>query len=438
MYADNGGRLRAELSILLRQHRVQQRLGGAGSHTIRETTTVDERELLGAQIGRYRHSALVWCLQAVRAANPHMHLDGASTGRSGQARELRHRLEAAIAHSSGLPSLDELTTEQTFAMVESWRHVARATTLGEHDFDAGLGHGSLTVVQCMTLLRDAADVARALVALDRRYSNIPGWRHIKNAGWLARAAETCSTVAGQSEPDYTIDLRGWQPSLSVVEGPGLPRLTGVLQAEHNLLVHLADLPDARNLRFVLDSQRIVSRDAAHIDPDASTGWSRRASTYLKLIQATHDIGGMIGNGGAAAGEAALAASRIEDLVRSADAGNIAVEPDQLRHLASLGRQIDERVAQTIQRGARERLYFARVPLPRIERDAAGLVKPARQRYTPITTDVCPELFDIVRRELRPRKEVPQAPRTAAASREELAAALVHRPEPRRATTDLSL
>lgn len=69
MYAENGGHLRAELSTLLRQHRVQQRLGGAGSHTIPEITTADERRLLGEQIGRYRHSALVWCVQAVRAAN---------------------------------------------------------------------------------------------------------------------------------------------------------------------------------------------------------------------------------------------------------------------------------------------------------------------------------------------------------------------------------
>ena len=50
MYAENGGHLRAELSTLLRQHRVQQRLGGAGSHTIPETTTADERRQLGEQI----------------------------------------------------------------------------------------------------------------------------------------------------------------------------------------------------------------------------------------------------------------------------------------------------------------------------------------------------------------------------------------------------
>ena len=438
MYAENGGHLRAELSTLLRQHRVQQRLGGAGSHTIPETTTVDERRLLGEQIGRYRHSALVWCVQAVRAANPRMNLQGTSTRTRGPAEELRYRLDVAIAHSSGLPGLDELTTEQPFAMVESWRQVARAATLGEHDFDAGLGYGRLSQVQCMTLLKDASDVARGLVGLDRRYSNIPGWQPLKEAGWLGRAAETCATFAGYDEPDYTIDLRGWQPRRTLVEGPGLPGLIGVLQAQHNLLVHLGEFPDARSLRLVLDSQRIVSRDAATLDPRASAEWTARSSTYLRLIHATNDIGGMVGNGGPAAAEAALAASRIEQVTRAVQAGTDVADSGPLRHLAQLGREIDERITQVIQQGARERIYFARVPFPRVDKDAAGLVKPTRQRYVPMTADVCQELLELVRDELRPEAEAPRAPKRAAASREELAAALVHRPEPRRAQSGPSM
>lgn len=432
MYAENGGHLRAELSTLLRQHRVQQRLGGAGSHSIPETTSVEERRLLGEQIGRYRHSALVWCVQAVRAANPRMNLLGTSTRTRGPAEELRYRLDVAIAHSSGLPGLDELTTEQPFAMVESWRQVARAATLGEHDFDAGLGYGRLSQVQCMTLLKDACDVARGLVGLDRRYAHIPGWKPLKEAGWLARAAETCATFAGYDEPDDTIDLRGWQPRRTLVEGPGLPGLIGVLQAQHNVLVHLDEFPDARSLRLLLDSQRVVSRDAATLDPRASSEWTDRSSTYRRLIHATKDIGGMIGNGGPAAGEAALAASRIEQVTRAVQAGTDVADSGPLRHLAQLGREIDERITQVIQQGARERIYFARVPFPRVDKDAAGLVKPTRQRYVPMTADVCQELLELVRDELRPQAETPRAPKRAAASRVELAAALVHRPEPRRA------
>lgn len=438
MYAENGGRLRAELSTLLRQHRVQQRLGGAGSVTIPETTTVEERRLLGEQIGRYRHSALVWCVQAVRAANPRMNLVGTSTRTRGPAEELRHRLDVAIAHSTRLPGLEELTATQPFSMVDTWREVARAATLGEHDFDAGLGYGRLSEAQRMTLLKDAADITRALVGLDRRYANIPGWRPLKDAGWLGRAAETCATFAGYDDPDYTIDLRGWQPKRSLVDGPALPGLTGVLQAQHNLTVHLNEFPDARSLRFVLDSQRIVSREATKLAPADSAAWSGRAATYLRLIHATNDIGGMVGNGGPAAGEASLVATRMERFARAVEAGTDTVDPAALRHLARLDRDINERISQVILQGARDRLYFARVPLPRIDTDAPAAVKPTRQRYAPMTADVSEELLTLLRDELRPKPEIPQAPARAAASREELVAALVHRPGTRQAHPDISL
>lgn len=318
--------------------------------------------------------------------------------------------------------------------------VARAATLGEHDFDAGLeyGYGRFSRIQCMTLLKDFSDVVRGLVGLDRRYSNIPGWQSLKDAGWLGRAAETCSTFAGYDEPDYTIDLRGWQPRRTLVEGPGLPGMTGVLQAQHNMLVHLGEFPDARTLRLVLDSQRIISRDAATFDPMTASGWTRRASTYLRLIHAANDIGGMAGNGGPAAGQAALAASRIEQVTRSVQAGKAQVEPSSLHHLANLCREIDEHVTQVIQQGAQERLYFARVPLPRVDQHAAGLVKPTRHRYAPMTADVCPELLDLVHKELRPEHETPRPPKRAAVSREELAAALVHHPKPRRPHPGLSV
>jgi hypothetical protein len=438
MYAENGGQLRAQLGTLLRQHRIQQRLGGAGSHTIPETTTVDERRLLGEQIARYRQSALVWSVQAVRAANPRMNLVGTSTRARSPADELGHRLDITIEHSSGPPSLEELTTEQQFPMVETWRNVARAAALGEHDFDAGLGHGRLTRVQCMTLLKDASDVVRGLVALDRRYSNIPQWQPLKDAGWLNRAAETCSTFAGRDEPDYTIDLRGWRPRIAPIDGTGLPGIVGVLQAENNLLFHLGSFPDARSLRLILDSQRIVSRDAADLvkatHPDLAQEWRARSGTYLRLARATRDIGGMLGNGGPAAGEAALAAARVQHL----DVLDAAAYSNALRHLDNLFRGIDDRIAEVIQQGARERIYFARVPLPRLDTGVSARVTPTRHRFTPITADVCPALLDIVRDELRAPTPASKAPTRAAASRAEFAAALNHRPEPRRAQSGPSL
>jgi len=70
MYGENGGRLRAELGELLRQHRIQLRIDGAGTHTVTVTTTPEERQQIGEQIRRYRQSALLWCYQATVAVAP--------------------------------------------------------------------------------------------------------------------------------------------------------------------------------------------------------------------------------------------------------------------------------------------------------------------------------------------------------------------------------
>jgi hypothetical protein len=396
MYGENGGQLRAELTALLHQHRIQHRLGGQGLYTVPESTTVDERKNLGEQIGRYRQAVLVWCLQAVRGANPRIDLEGTTGRHRGPAEELRFRLEAAITKSTAcLPPLEELAAEQTLPMVETWRRVARAAALGEHDFDAGIGYDRLSDAQCKTVLKDAAEVARAIVALDRRYSNIPGWHSLKDRGRLGRAAELCAVFAGDDEPDYTVDLRGWRPAPTSIDGPALPGITGVLQAEHNLLVHLGKFPDAHSLRVVLDSQRIVSRAASGLtepnDPQRAAKWRVRESTYHRLIHETRDLGGELGNGRLAAGQGSLVATRIQRLL----AADVA-DPTPLRQLDPLFARVDDQISQIIEHGAKERLYFLRVPFPHVDERAAGLVKPTRERYIPITSPVGANLIAIAR------------------------------------------
>ena len=83
---------------------------------------MEERGVLGEHIARYRDDVLVWRLQAARAASPRIDLEGTSGRTRGPAEEFRHRLTVAIAASTaGLPSLDELTAEQKFPLVETWR-----------------------------------------------------------------------------------------------------------------------------------------------------------------------------------------------------------------------------------------------------------------------------------------------------------------------------
>lgn len=68
-----------------------------------------------------------------------------------------------------------------------------------------------------------------------------------------RAAEACAAHAGYDEPDYTVDRLGWRPAPQPMDGPAMPGLGAVMQAQSNLLLHLDELPDARSLRVVIDS-----------------------------------------------------------------------------------------------------------------------------------------------------------------------------------------
>ena len=429
-YGENGGRVRAELTALLRQHRIQQRLGGQGSHTVPETTMLEQRERMGELMQRYRHAALAWCLHAVVAANPRVDLKQATARSRGPAGELRYRLTRSIGFSSaGLPRLEELSTSQEFPMVESWRQVARAAVLGEHDFGGLMDHGRLTPAQSRTVLKDAAEVARALVVLDKRYENIPGWIPIRERGRLDRASQVCDVFAGYDEPDYSVDHRGWRPPPATIDGGPLPGIGGVLQAEHNMLVHLSSFPNALNLRRVLDGQRILSQEASRRAPNAASDligkWLDREQTYKKLIDETRDVGGLVGSGGSAAAEAANAVGRL----RHVHADEITT-PEPLRDLDKLFARVDARVAAIIEQGVAERLYCVSVKVPRIVDGTGQLVSPARERYVPITAAINSELLGIARHDLRPAPMTPAAPPGAHQSRQELRESISHRPERR--------
>ncbi len=228
----------------------------------------------------------------------------------------------------------------------------------------------------MTVLKDASEITRALTGLDRRYTAaIPDWEPIDEADLLGRAAVVCAAHAGYSEPDYAVDRSGWRPPVRLADGPTLPGLGGVLQAENNLLVRLSYQPDAYSLRLILDSQRIVSHHAANLAPavsghrDVAAMWAERAETYSLLVDQTRNLRGLVGHGVAAA-QGALAASRI----RGIDP-NTPVEARALRHLDALFTHIDRRIADTIAAGADDRSYLMRIGIPRVDLSAGGAVKP---------------------------------------------------------------
>lgn len=435
MYGENTTALRTALTTLLRQHRIQHRLGGKGIHTVPETTTVAEREELGHQIARFRRTVLGWCLQAVNATSPGADEDINLRFRR-PVEELRSRLGLAIAGSEvGPASLNELTTAQTFPIVETWRLAAKAAALGEHDFGAGVDYVHLSDDQCMAVIKDAAEVTRAVVALDRRYEGIPGWERLPEQRVLGRVAEACAIFAGHSTPNHAADLRGWHPPAAPSRDPILPGLGGVVQGEYNLLVALRQFPNALTMRMVLQSQLIVSHESAtqaqEIDRGLAATWRQRAETYLLLMRETRDVRGALGNAGAAAAQAAMVVARARRLATDPRGNGPA-----LQQLDRLFTRIDARLAAVIEHGVSQRLYLRRVTLPRLTERSEGLVHRAHTRYVPIDSRVQDTLLPIVRSRLRPRPEAVGTPDDASRSRSAFEAAMTHRPTRRGTPPDV--
>jgi hypothetical protein len=429
MYGENAGELRDALATLLRQHRITQRLGGPGTWTAPESTTIKDRASLGEQIRTYRHGVLVWCLEALVAANPWLTLEGAGPRPHDPAAELHRRLRHTIdASQAGLPSLVELTTPQGFELVDLWRRAACAAALGEHDFGADVGFGLTSEKQRLAVTKDSADVIRGLIILDARYKGIPDWRRLAGCRPLGQAAEACSVFAGDGELDYTVDLRGWQPPPTRIDGPALPGLGGVVQAQRNLLVGLGEFPNALNLRRILHSQthlsREVARRCAEVAPELIERFVAREQTYKVLLRETRNIGGLVGNGGQAAADSMNAVDRIQS-VRVTEVDS----PDRIRHLDRLFQQTDARIAATIERGINEKLYFVNTKLPRVTDETVQGIQPVRERWMPVTSPVQSEIVGLALDRLRPTIAAPPTdPHPGAQeSRAAYEAAMRHRP-----------
>ncbi len=444
MYGENGHLLRAELSALLKQHRIQLRIGGPGTHTVPVTTTEQERARIGEQIRRYRRSALTWCLQATiavghgagsrlspRATNP-FRLPAAEHG--GLA-ALRTALDHTVGASTApLPGMAELTTQRELPLVEHWRQVARAAALGEHDFDAGLGDGRLDDQQLHALVGDIAATVRALVVLDARYATIPGWERLHRGDRLGWAALACALDASLDPPDYSLDMRGWRPKTKVITGPAKPGLLGVLQAKHNLTIRMQGFPSAMNLRLVVGSQRLLSGGLAtrvqKIEPALHEAWRDREQTYTDLQRELRNVGGNVGVGGLAVAEGANAWNRLKAL--SPDAH---MDPRIVHSFTRLFAKLDARIADAVEEGMQRKAYFVRVKVPGVVANNGQVVARVQERFIPPAEADHAAILGLVHDRLRTHSEPATAPPGAARSRADLHAAIVHQPERRAGDKD---
>lgn len=439
MYGENGALLRAELSALLKQHRVQLRLGGGGSHSVPVTTSKAAREEIGKQIRRYRQSVLVWCQQASRAVAPYAssNLSPAAptpfrlppTEHGGLA-SLRLALDHVVdASSAPLPGLDELVASRELPLVEHWRQAARAAALGEHDFAAGLHHDRLNAQQAHTLIGDIAAVVRALVILDQRYKSIPGWERLRQPERLGWSALACALDSSLEPPSYAIDALGWRAPTNVMPGPARPGLLGVLQAERNLAVRLRPLPSAMNLRRIVHSQQILSGGiaalAAKIDKDLRDRCLIRQQTYADLQRELRNVGSLIGTGELAVADSVAVIGRLKAL-RPGVNHDLRV----LRAFTTLFQKIDGQIADHIETGTERNAYLRRVTLSCLVEDSGQLVTPARERFTPFGDEGPSTVVHLARDRLRPSPARSVPTPDASRSRAELHSAIVHRPQSR--------
>jgi len=435
MYGETGTAMRQELAGLLRQHRVQQRLGGPP----------EAREEAGLLIRQYRQNVLLWCSQAMRATSPLTFSNLApaqpnpfrAVGGGGNAAtpagELARALERAGQQSTALPATSEqVTTPTGHDVIERWRESARAASLAEHDTASEVAE-RMTAGQAQVVVGDVAAITQALVVLDQRYRNTPGWEQLAQSARLGWASLAAALDVNLRQPDYTVDELGWRPKTKIIEGPVKEGILGVLQAEHNLIVRMKSFPNATNLRYIIDSQRLLSRRlvpfAARIDPRLAEVWSDRADTYATLQQQFRRIGGRLGKGGYAAAEGANAVSRIKALPT-----DTVVEPRVLGGFQLLFNKLDRRIADVIEDGIDRCAFLHRVTLPRVVGDSGGLVAPVRERFMPVNSAANPELMETIRGRLRPRQG--RATPTPGPTRADLHAALIHRPEPRTSGLEL--
>lgn len=430
MYGETGAQMRAELAALLRQHRVQQKLG----------TTPEEREDAGSTVRAYRQAVLMWMSRTMHAVsplafsklphqqpNPFRSAGQSATGHS-PAADLARAIDHALTSSPALlPTLESLTTPHRSSSVEHWRRAARAAALAEHDTTTRIA-AELTVPQAQAIVADIAAIAQALVVLDQRYRHTPGWEPLPQStrlGWVALAA---ALDANLGQPDYSVDQLGWRPKTKVIPDPVRPGILGVLQAQHNLVIRMRAFPTATNLRLVVDSQRLVSTHlvplAARVDNRLADRWTTRAETYALLQRQLRDIGGVLGNGASAAAEGANAVTRLR-----AVPPDTVVEPRVLAGFQLLFNRLDDRMADVIHDGVQRGAYCQRVTLAHLDNGTGHMVTPPDERYEPIAPATELVVVCTANQRLRPRMPA-VTPATPGPTRVELHAALTHRPPSR--------
>lgn len=395
-YGDVAGELRTSMTWLLQRHDTTNLIG----------RNREELRIAGEAMLRYRTAVITWCLQAVAAASPSTDLERTTSLWRNPGEELRYRLQRAVSAGPHEPALaDLLQARHTSQYVAVWQSAARAAVIGEREVASAISWAHRPAEQNDVAIKDASDIVRAVSVLEGRYANIPGWQKLPHPQPLVRAADLISIEVARRPRDFSVDQLGWRPTPGVIQGPALPGIAGVTQAQHNVAAELGHFPSALNLRRVLLSQTHLSRQVARIAEAAESSlapdFRDRAALYADLTRAGRNLGGLIGGGARAAIESGNAAD-LASRTGASDASSAAL----LRRLHHLCTRVDVRVAGAIERGFAENLYFVSTELPRLaDRPRAG-TRPLHQEWIPVDSPRQAPILHLARSGLQPPPAAP--------------------------------
>lgn len=413
MYGQVAASLRATMTELLHMKRVSAYLGGPHGK-LDETTTQPEREAAAHKILRYR--AVVWnyALQTATAVIP-------PTARTGWEAPLRliSWLEKEQPTPDALPggrgvSTLELGTVQDIPLVEIWRRLAVASVAGR-ERELPVLADSIDNNQARVVLRDVADLVRALVILDVRYSAIPGWQRLGLKSSSPKidptkrvlvnstiaAAQLCSQWVGSLSPEdaASTDRLGYVDRAPLLPMPYPFGIDGAIAALHNTYVRLGlEFPRAEVVTAIVRTQRQLSALTLELaqtagDDEHARAFKDRAERCAHVLGLlAKDVGGNLGDGRATLSDAEAALFALADAVQIGDTAST----EDLQCLHRLFTMIDTRVATRIRQGIHDRRYFVSREFG-LSRERIGGLRRAIRKFEPITKHSHPDLIAAVKR-----------------------------------------
>lgn len=409
MYGQVTTALHASMTQLLAMRRPSFYLGGANGNR-EATTTAEERVAATARILRYRKVVWDYALAVTEAATPVHVVEGWETPH-----RLLHWLRTDQPKTDALPggrgvNAAELSSVQDTRLSEAWRRAAVAAMTGR-ERELPVVADKIRFDDARVLLRDAADLTWALIALDARYFPLPGWQRLSaKSRWqdsfstkephlvdsALSAAQLCSQwAAGITDAEASVvDRLGYRSPTALLPTPYPFGFDGALTAQHNLLVRIgAEFPSADSLTAVVRSQRQISALAARAAEVVNAGdlvirFGRRAENYQTLMALlTGRVASPSGRGQGAIFDAEAAQRAMEDAIGTGERAS----GNQLAWLRRLFAMTDAYVAARVEQGIHQRRYFVWNELTLSGVDLGG-VRRAVRKYEPINGRNHPNLY----------------------------------------------